>query len=186
MSGFARIDPMALDALIDSLVQAGLNVAMIRHVLQNQHLAVKMVDVLGRHGANDMVIDLDADPFCPEGWTVAGHHRGGKWRFVQLMVDLSLQASVGRKTNMGNGPCAELVGGPILNANLLDWYLANPKYIPEEWTNQRVTFWGTAYRPPGEHELSVRFLFRDHENTWQWYSNKINDLYDINYSRYRR
>ena len=33
----------------------------------------------------------------------------------------------------------------MLNANVLDYLLANPHLIPEEWKGKYVFFWGTVY-----------------------------------------
>jgi len=33
-----------------------------------------------------------------------------------------------------------------MNANVLDYLLAHPELIPEDWKNKYVFFWGTIYR----------------------------------------
>ena len=52
----------------------------------------------------------------------------------------------------------KLEGKPVLNAVVLDHYLANPHLIPEEWKGKAVFFWGTIYRH-SDGNLYVRYLF---------------------------
>lgn len=94
-----------------------------------------------------IVIDLDAGPFVPDGWKVEEHQKGGQFAFDQSKVTLHLhtgQLNGGRIK--GTSLQKKLTNLPVMNANMLDWYLAHPQHIPEEWKGKYVFFWGTVYR----------------------------------------
>lgn len=125
--------------------------------------------------AKDHVINCDTDPFVPEGWRVEDHEKGGlfKWDPKQVRFYLSDLQKNG-KTIQGNELRKKLAGKPVLNANVLDYLLAHPHLIPEEWKKDSegrtryIFFWGTIYRDPGGH-LVVRCLgWRD--GKWHWHS----------------
>ena len=71
---------------------------------------------------------------------------------------------------------------PVLNSNVLDYLLANPHYIPEEWkapTFGMVFFWGTIYglksvsKPQKPYRL-VRGLYRNTRQDSEWTSSPFN------------
>jgi hypothetical protein len=61
---------------------------------------------------------------------------------------------------------------PVMNANVLDYLLANPDLIPEEWKKDEkgntryIFFWGTVYRRSNGN-LCVRCLYWD-DSGWYW------------------
>ena len=113
------------------------------------------VHVVGNHE-----IDCDAEPFCPEGLSVAegGHKKGGilKWDPASLRLHLSPNQQ-GVKVIEGNKLRKELEGEPVLNANVLDYLLLHTELIPEECKGRAVFFWGTIYRG-SDGDLCVRYL----------------------------
>jgi len=94
------------------------------------------------------VIDCDADPSCYDDvkWKVKKHHKRG-----ELKLDISkitLYLSKGQKDGNkieGLKLLKELEGELTLNANVLDFFLKNNQFIPEEWALEMVFFWGTIY-----------------------------------------
>lgn len=109
--------------------------------------------------ATTAFIDLDADPIIPKGWKVEEHRKGGqfKWDASKVKLYLSEQQKKG-KWIQGHKLLAELKGMPVFNANLLDYLLANPRLIPEEWKGKCIFFfWGTTYRC-SDGRLCVRCL----------------------------
>lgn len=119
------------------------------------------------------VIDLDADPFTPNNWKVEQHIKGGslKWDPAQVQFHLSPNQENG-KVIEGNKLRKELEGKPVFNANLLDYLLAHPHLIPEEWKQDEqgriryIFFWGTIYRN-SDGDLYVRCLCWG-VGGWQW------------------
>ena len=113
------------------------------------------------------IVDLDADPFVPDGWKVVEHTKGGKFEFdprkIQLYLDEEQQDG---RLIVGNKLREKLKGKAVFNANLLDFYLKNPQLIPEEWKGKVVFFWGTIYRGSDGY-LYVRCLYWD-DSSWGW------------------
>lgn len=114
------------------------------------------------------VVDLDADPFCPNGWKAVEHLKAGKFSWNPTKVKLFF--GEGQSTS---GPVAardlrrQAAPKRPFNANLLDWLLAHQEHIPEGWKSlPAVFFWGTIYRGASG-GLFVRFLHRDAEQ-WSW------------------
>lgn len=121
-----------------------------------------------------IIIDCDDDPFVPEGWTVEEHHKGGQlvWDPANVKLWLS-EGQKGEKWIEGNKLRKELADKPVLNAKVLDYLLAHPEIIPEEWEKDNngniryIFFWGTVYRSSGG-RLVVRCLYWS-DGEWIWY-----------------
>ena len=112
------------------------------------------------------VIDLDADPFVPDGFSVEEHQKGGsfEWNPDEVKRFLTkVQEEVGYI--VGNDLRKEHEGKNPYNANLLDYLLAHPDLIPEDWKGKLLYFLGTIYRDSGL--LGVRCLSWD-GGEWNW------------------
>ena len=133
--------------------------ADVRRVLRRQALIA----------AIEHIIDCDKDPYLPDGWKVEDHLKGDKLIWDASKVNLYLSDhQKNYKTIRGRQLLAELAGKPVLNANVLDYLLANKYIIPEEWKGKYVFFWGTVYSPLSG-TLCVRYLFwSDRERSWAW------------------
>lgn len=107
-----------------------------------------------------LVIDLSADPFCPEGWEVVEHIKAKPWKFDAKQVELYLDPAQSGSSILGNDLRNALKGKRVLNANVLDWLLQeeNQHLIPEEWKEMSIGFWGTIYRN-SKGDLFVRDLY---------------------------
>lgn len=107
------------------------------------------------------VIDLEADPFIPEIWSVEEHQKGGVLEWDKDAQKEALHLDTDQKNGKwieGNKLREELKGKPVLNAVVLDYLLSHPQIIPEQWKGKTVYFWGTVYR--SQHGgLYVRSLF---------------------------
>jgi len=115
----------------------------------------------------EYLVDLDADPFLPEGWKVESHLKGGQFKFDPTKVRLHLdEEQLNGKWINGTKLHLKLKALPIYNANLLDFYLKNPHLIPEEWKGKFIYFWGTIYRD-ADGCLYVRYLCWRGEG-WRW------------------
>ncbi len=130
----------------------------VRNVLLG-HAEIKLAEHL---------IDCDADPFVPNGWRVVKHQKGGffKWDSAKVEFYLSPNQQDGKFVK-GDKLRDELASKPVLNVNVLDYLLANPHLIPEEWKSRYVFFWGTVYAD-ADGNLCVRFLYW-HDVRWIWY-----------------
>ncbi len=113
------------------------------------------------------IVNCDVKPFVPEGWKVVEHIKGGKWEWDPSKVLLYLSdGQKGGERIEGNKLREELKGKSVLNANVLDFLLANPLLIPEEWKGKAVFFWGTVYRN-ADGNLVVRYLYWN-GTRWHW------------------
>ncbi len=123
------------------------------------------------------IIDLDADPFVPKGWEVESHNKGGQfeWSPDKVRLHLSPNQQNGKIIN-GYKLREELATEPLFNANMLDYLLAHPELIPEEWKGKAIFFWGTIYRSSGG-SLYVRHLYWD-GGYWSWYYDWLDDCFD--------
>ena len=117
--------------------------------------------------AANLSIDLDADPFVPNGWKVEEHQKGGQFKWDASQVALYLaKGQQGGKVIEGKKLRKELADKPFYNANLLDYLFNNPHLIPEEWKGKYVFFLGTIYRSSDDY-LYVRYLYW-HGDRWNW------------------
>lgn len=119
------------------------------------------------------LIDCDANPFTPSGWTVELHKKGGQFAFDPTKIKLHLSPNQkGGKYIEGNKLRKELANEPVLNANVLDYFLKNPHLIPKEWKKDAsdntcyIFFWGTIYRNFHDY-LYVRSLYW-YDGAWHW------------------
>jgi len=123
------------------------------------------------------IIDCDANPFLPQGWRVKEHRKGGQLEWDPTKVALYLsEIQKNEPFIVGNKLRKELKGKPVLNACVLDYLLAHPELIPEEWRGN-VYFWGTIYR----HEngvLCVRDLCWVGER-WCWHCGWLVDGWSV-------
>ncbi len=92
------------------------------------------------------IINLDADPYCPQGLVTVSHQQGGQFVWDTEKVNLYLSEGQRRGSITGAELRKEVENQPVFNANLLDFLLAHPELIPEEWKGMVVFFWGTIYR----------------------------------------
>jgi len=114
------------------------------------------------------IINCDVDPFVPKGWKVEEHIKGGEleWDPNKIQLYLSLNQQRSGHYVEGHRLREELKSQSVLNANVLDYLLKNPHFIPEEWKGKTVFFWGTIYRHSNGN-LCVRCLYWRGDD-WGW------------------
>ncbi|MEK7139633.1 MAG: hypothetical protein AAB817_02950 [Patescibacteria group bacterium] len=95
------------------------------------------------------------------------HQPGGQFEFDLKRIALYFDPAQQNGGVIGGHQLRQkLANQPVFNANLLDWLLAHPHFIPEEWKGQRVFFWGTIYRD-GDDDRCVRCLVWS-GGRWDW------------------
>lgn len=134
------------------------------------------------------IIDCSVQPFCPDKWEIlppkeqiSTRFQGSlKWDKVaqKEMFHLSEKQTTGNKWIKGNELRKELEDKKIvaLPANVLDYLLANPHLIPEEWKGKAVFFWGTIYRS-SDGSLCVRYLYWG-GSAWFWSGRWLDNGFD--------
>ena len=129
------------------------------------------VKLVGNHEIN-----TDITPNMPfDGAKIEKHGRAGK--IVLDFSKINLYLSEKQKTGsiIGHDLRKELEGKKAMNACVLDYLLANPHLIPEDWKkdskgNTRfIFFWGTIFRLTSDN-LYVRCLC--------WYGGKWQSVYN--------
>ena len=118
------------------------------------------------------IIDCNADPFIPPDYGVVEHQKGGKFEWDLSKIILFLTGKQKSGEVEGNKLREELKSQPVLNANALDYLLAHPQLIPEEWKSKSVFFWGTIYHDPYGARC-VRYL-RWYGAAWHWHYGWLN------------
>jgi hypothetical protein len=114
----------------------------------------------------ERLIDCDANPFIPNGWSVEEHKKGGMFKFNPEKISLYLSKKQKKGSIGGYDLRKELSYKPVMNANVLDYLLAHPELIPEKWKGKYIFFWGTIYRD-SVGNLNVRCL-RWGGSLWRW------------------
>jgi len=116
------------------------------------------------------IIDCDADPVFLEKWSIEEHKKNGQieWDASKVVLYLSEVQKEGDGLITGNDLHAKLAQQSVFNACILDYLLAHPELIPEEWKDKCVFFWGTIYRD-ARGSLCVRCLCWS-DDEWRWYS----------------
>jgi len=122
------------------------------------------------------VIDLDADPMVPDYLDVEEHIKGGQRVWNPDEVELYLCDEQREGTIEGNKLRELLKDKHVLNATVLDYLLANPHLIPDEWRGRTVFFWGTIYRD-SRGRLYVRYLYWSGDG-WYWDCYWLVDYFD--------
>ena len=178
-----KTDPSVWAALEleDTAVRLGFTPGEIRALAGRKDLLQLVRQALCGATGIGPVIDCDADPFLPQGWKGVEYHKKGG----QLKLDLS-KIKLHFSPNQMDGKCIEgnklrkeLASEPVLNANVLDYLLAHPELIPEEWKGKYVFFWGTIYRSSSG-DRYVRSLYWG-GGAWVWSDRWLgHDLNDDN------
>ena len=105
------------------------------------------------------------------------HCKGGSFTWDPAKVALHLEpGQKPGKSVKGKALREALKSRHPFNANMLDYLLAHPYLIPEEWKTKAVFFWGTIYRGSGGF-LCVRCLGLDGAS-WYWSGNWLGDVWN--------
>ncbi len=127
---------------------------------------------------SDFIVDLDADPYCPNVWKVEEHKKGGHFVWDKEKVKLYLSEHQKGGDIIGNDLRKELADKPVMNAHVFYFLRKHPELIPEEWEGKAIFFWGTIYRDSDD-RLCVLCLDW-HYCAWhwvhRWLGSKWNDL----------
>ncbi len=158
----------AMNKLADALDNAGFDASDVTRLTQYSELAL-ILQLLNGHAQIvqlEHIIDCDADPFTPNGWSFVEHCKNGKIQWDAEKISSYLSEKQRSGGIVGNELRKELEKKSRLNANVLDYLLANPHLIPEAWKGKWIFFWGTIYRY-SDGNLYVRCLFWV-GGRWRW------------------
>ncbi len=150
----------AMNQLGDALENAGFSTEDVTKLKQFSNLK-GFRDVLNGKAEisyPEHLIDCDSAPFVLNDLTVEEHKKGGFFKFDPAKIFLYLSKKQIKGMIDGHDLRKELADKPVMNANVLDYLLAHPELIPEEWKDKCIFFWGTIYRNSVGY-LYVRFLY---------------------------
>ena len=117
-------------------------------------------------------VDLDAAPYVPEGWKLEEHRKEGLWKFDPTKIGLYQdEAQKNGGSIEGLNLRKKLKNKPVMNDNLLDFYMAHTELIPESWKGQCVFFWGTIYRT-NKGGFCARCFCWDGKK-WRWFYDSL-------------
>jgi len=133
--------------------------------------------VIAPIGSVRHIIDCDADPFVPEGWSIEEHVKSGQLEWDLAKIELYLHESQENFGPLGGHDLRLFLSSKsMMNANVLDYLLANQGLIPEEWKGKAIFFWGTIYRDL-DGRLCVRCLYWNGKR-WDWGFNYLASAFD--------
>jgi hypothetical protein len=103
------------------------------------------------------LIDTEAAPFVPHGWSLEQHRSMGQLLWSDDSAGLWVAAGQRSRPMKGTLLRTRLGDKPALNASVLDHLFEFPELIPVSWEGLYVFFWGTIYRRHSG--LAVRGLY---------------------------
>ena len=104
------------------------------------------------------IIDCDIVPNLPAYGLKVVQQKIGKVIWVPTKIGLYLSKEQAEGKIVKGFDLREIIQTQnVLSANVLDFLLANPELIPENWRDKYIYFWGTIYKDENE-DLCVRCL----------------------------
>jgi len=177
----------AMNQLGDAFEKEGYDAGLITKLRSNPSLLKHVKSILNGdatldHGKLSYVVDGNAElaNIIP-GWAIEENQGCGRFDWSRRKVGLYCS-----EKQKGDGIKAshlrnELSHASVLNASVLDYLLAHPELIPEEWKGKNICFWGTILRDP-HNKLIVRHLFFWKERgTWEFCNGGLDIRHDEKY-----
>jgi len=157
-----------MNQLGDALERYGITPEEVTRFSSSSEILQGLLDVIRGRAKVVMfrhIINCNVDPEVPDGWDVVDHIRGSdqfEWDRNRIGLHITRRKRVG---GLYHGqPFGDEVQQDLRhrclrvpNANIVDYLIAHPELVPEEWGADRVMFWGTVYRNP-EGRLYVRYI----------------------------
>ena len=128
------------------------------------------------------IVDCDAFPGEPQGWSVVSHERHGQYHFNPDKIEMVDGVRYLQAQGAAAPKIRELFEGmPCLNANVLT-FLKSHKYllVPDGWgfpingQPPRIYFWGTIFRHKRFGKLGVKYMVKV-DGQWDWEMQFIDD-----------
>ncbi len=130
------------------------------------------LQIIGNHE-----IDTHGTPNLPfDGATIEEHKKSGKMILDFSKINFYLSEAQKTGSIVGRNLRKELKGKKVFNACVLDYLLANPHIISEDWKRKVIFFWGTIFRSTDGY-LCVRCLVWDGgewRSDYNWLGNRFN------------
>lgn len=173
--------------LVEALEKNGFTSEHITKLGQFKKLSsiIKVLDGYAEINLIQHVVDCDVAPLPLDDWEVEEHRKGGQFKFDILSLEktkfyVSPNQTDGKYIE-GNLLRKELANVPVMNSNVLDYLLDNYEFIPKEWRNKDLYFWGTIYRSPAG-RLFVRHLFNNDACIWITSFRRLNEEWQTDFA----
>ena len=168
-----------------ALERNGWNTQLVKELSKGDTLG-KFLEVM--YGCSEikrkeLMVDLDATPYVPDGYTIEEHQKGGQFKFNPAKVGLYyLDKKQGNKDRLISVEemKKEFRNQQIFNACLCDFYLKYIPLIPKSWEGKDVCFWGTIYGG-GLSSLFVRCLSK-RDGEWKGLLHQLNPTTRFGYN----
>ncbi len=156
MSGLV-LDVTLASELKRSLDYSGWTEDLLRKAMSGNFLGKVRLALSGRaHIVEESpIISLDTPPLTPLGWRITDHRDGGhlRWDPSHLLLH-PLEGETDWRSAMET-----LRLSFCLNASMLDFFLANPWLIPDDFGDKHIFFPGTRYQTEDDEE-AIRYMVR--------------------------
>lgn len=117
------------------------------------------------------IIDTDKDPILPEWATPVSHKKMGQIEWKEKDFELYLDKKQKGGWINGNDLYEKIKDTPVMNVNVAQFFVDNPKLYPKEWKNEYVYFWGTIVRDRRDNLRYVPYLYGRGDGVvldWVW------------------
>lgn len=134
------------------------------------------------------LVDLEAPPSIPPGWSVLSHRVGSPILTFHDHFNFYVSRPQAKAPIPGHELRKDLEDKPVVNANVLDYLLRellmDPRYLPDRWKYDMhdraryIFFWGTIYLQDGEPCVRCLHWNNHHwESSFGWLSSLWNSYY---------
>lgn len=168
----------AVNMLVENADPGSLDEGLLQqHVISDGKRAGREFRRFLEQGAQSSILVPDKHVVDCRRASMPKEWQGKGWKAEQKNLGLQIFDSSGIRlfthpkqqgtgTIVGTNLRKELSSKMVLPDAFLDFYLAHPELIPEEWKGKAVFFWGTVYTDPDGY-CCVRCLFWYGER-WNW------------------
>jgi hypothetical protein len=158
-----------MNQLGDALEREGYSPDLITKLRSDSHLLKQLKSILSGSATVKLryMIDDGGRSTIEQGWSIEYNHSlFGKFEWDESKAKLYLSLQQRNGNIRASILRRQLTRKPVLNAAVLDFLLAHPEMIPEDWKMRgNICFWGTVYCDP-HGALRVRHLFWGDKEGW--------------------
>jgi len=151
----------------------------LESLLNKDFLNLTVLKIIkGQSEVIENTIDCSATPVICKGSIICKHLKAGMFKFDTSSFYMYTPSE--RELITGFDLYDKLAGSKFLNANVFDYLIKHPKFIPEEWKGKYTAFFGTIFKDE-EGRLYVKSLawFGNWTETKYFFDNLVSSLMPI-------
>ena len=121
------------------------------------------------------IVDLDSDPWLPEGWEIEEHIQGEQfeWEASRVKLFTSRLSEPDKHYISGHNLRKKVAGKPVFNVNLMVYLLDNQHLIPEAWKVKAIFFWGTILCHLGKNLYVSYMVWKETPDSGHWVEGQL-------------